>query len=407
MRMVIGGDLVPTPSNHFLFSDKRVRELIGEELETLFQSADYVCFNLEVPLIETENPIPKSGPNLKAACSAAQGIRALGCNVLTLANNHIMDHGQSGLASTIRALDSVEIAHLGAGKDLKTASQPVLLRKNGITVGIYACAEHEFSIASSDKPGANPFDPLESLDHIVELKAKCDYLIVLHHGGKEHYRYPSPCLQRVCRKMVAKGADLVITQHSHCIGSMEVYRGSTIVYGQGNFLFDYDDNEYWNTGILVQVDLCLNRRSVEYIPLCKMGNVVRRADNKRAEQILSEFYSRSEEITHVETIHSHYNAFSNAKLTEYLQAFHGKHLMGLVFRILNRLSGRRLRRYLMHALYGQKELLVLENFIACEAHRELVLCALSNANGSRCHSAEDDQGNAPVFMIPAIEPQKK
>lgn len=55
---------------------------------------------------------------------------------------------------------------------------------------MYTCAEHEFTIATENTPGANPFDPLESLDHIQELKSKCDFVLVLYHGEKAHYRYP-------------------------------------------------------------------------------------------------------------------------------------------------------------------------------------------------------------------------
>ena len=62
-------------------------------------------------------------------------------------------------------------------------------------------------------------------------------------GGKEHYRYPSPDLQKICRKFIDKGADLVVCQHSHCIGCEEKYNHGTIVYGQWNFLFDRSNIE--------------------------------------------------------------------------------------------------------------------------------------------------------------------
>src|SRR5699024_1436352 len=104
-------------------------------------------------------------------------------------------------------------------------------------------------------PGANPFDPLESFDHIQELKSKCDYVIVLYHGGKERYRYPSPYLQKVCRKFAQKGADLIVCQHSHCIGAYEEFEGSTIIYGQGNFIFNTLNNEFWNTSLLIKVEI--------------------------------------------------------------------------------------------------------------------------------------------------------
>ena len=84
------------------------------------------------------------------------------------------------------------------------------LMAEGKKIGIYACVEHEFTVATEKESGANPIDLLETPDHIVELKKQCDYVIVLYHGGKEQYRYPSPNLQKTCRKLVEKGADLVV-----------------------------------------------------------------------------------------------------------------------------------------------------------------------------------------------------
>ena len=119
-----------------------------------------------------------------------------------------------------------------------------------------AVCDDEKRLAEENKAGANPFDLLDSPDHIAKLKTECDFVIVLYHGGKEHYRYPSPYLQKVCRKIVDKGADLVVCQHSHCVGCQEEYKDSTIVYGQGNFVFskNYDD-EFWQTSVLVEVEI--------------------------------------------------------------------------------------------------------------------------------------------------------
>ena len=70
---------------------------------------------------------------------------------------------------------------------------------------MYACAEHEFSIVSDKRPGADSYDPLESFDHVAKLKKQCDFIIVLYHGGKEHFRYPSPDLQKAFRNLQIKG----------------------------------------------------------------------------------------------------------------------------------------------------------------------------------------------------------
>lgn len=72
---------------------------------------------------------------------------------------------------------------------MQDAQKPAFSDIKGKVIAIYACCEHEFTVATEHSPGANPFEPLESLRHIKEAKSKADYLIVLFHGGIEfNYR---------------------------------------------------------------------------------------------------------------------------------------------------------------------------------------------------------------------------
>lgn len=184
MDILIAGDLVPTQSNIELFNNADVITLLGQELLSLWNSVDERIFNLEVPLTDRETPIAKCGPNLIAPTSTINGIKALNPSLITLANNHILDQGQSGMKSTTDILNKHGIPFVGIGDNLSEASKPYIIQKEEFNIGIYACAEHEFSIASENSSGANPFDPLESLDHIQDLKDICKYVIVLYHGGK-------------------------------------------------------------------------------------------------------------------------------------------------------------------------------------------------------------------------------
>ena len=370
MQLLIAGDLVPTKSNIDLFNEAKVNTLLGDELLTLWNQADMRIFNLEAPLAVTENPIDKNGRNLFAPINAVNGIKALNPSVLTLANNHILDQGEQGLKTTKDILKKNNIPFVGIGENLSEARKPHIIQKDGLKIGIYACAEHEFSIATEKTSGANSFDPLESLDHIQSLNNECDYVIVLYHGGKELYRYPSPKLQKVCRKLTQKGADLVICQHSHCIGCYEKYEKSTIVYGQGNFLFDnLISNEYWDTSLIIKVSIS-NEMNVDYIPVVKKGNCVSLADNKEMEDILNSFLHRSQELLHEGFIEQNYQEFAKANIQEYLRKFSG--LGRLFFSIDNRLfNGQLLKK-----IYNKKKLLAIRDYIECEAHRELVVTGL-------------------------------
>jgi poly-gamma-glutamate synthesis protein (capsule biosynthesis protein) len=372
MELLIGGDLVPTPSNIDLFTSGDATALFGEELLSIWNNASIRMFNLEVPLTDAITPISKCGPNLIAPTNTVKGIKQLNPTLLTLANNHILDQGQQGLESTKKILTKNEIPFIGIGNNLSEASKSYILKYDEVKVGVYACAEHEFAIATATSAGANPFDLLASLDHVHELKEKCDYVIVLYHGGKEHYRYPSPYLQKVCRRIVEKGADLVVCQHSHCIGASEIYNGSTIVYGQGNFLFDHSLSEFWQTSLLLKVTMTDRNIDVAYIPIVKHVNGVRLADDKSSKKILQTFNERSRLILEDGFVREEYEKFAAQMLNGYLTAFHGN---SFLLRVMNKLCGRKLAK----KLYSKKALIVLQNFIECEAHRELVLAGLKKS----------------------------
>ncbi|WP_418792201.1 CapA family protein [Phosphitispora sp. TUW77] len=378
MDLIIGGDLVPTKSNLDLFNNGDVRELLGEELLIIWNCADVRIFNLEVPLCDKADPIQKCGPNLIAPTSTVSGIKALNPSLITLANNHILDQGVQGLKSTEMVLTENQIPFIGIGDKLSDASKPYIINKDGYKIGVYACAEHEFSIANENIPGANPFDPLESLDHILNLKAECDYVIVLYHGGKEHYRYPSPHLLKACRKMADKGADIVVCQHSHCIGAYEEYKGKTIVYGQGNFIFDGLGSDFWQTSLLIKVNIS-HGLYLEYVPIVREGNKIRLAEKPEAENILQLFQQRSSEILAAGFVDRKYKQFASENHLQYLRSFagFGKWLLRLDRRLLN--------GWLIRKKYNKKQLLAMQNYVECESHRELLLAGFSARETSQEH----------------------
>lgn len=367
MKITIGADLAPTDTNKDIFESGNIESIIDEKILDVLRKADFRIFNLETPLADAETPIDKRGPGLIAPVKTVNGIKKINPSLLTISNNHILDQGAQGLFSTVKALDDAKIEHIGAGKNLEEARNGCIYEKDGIKVGVYACCEHEFSVAADNTPGANPFDPLESLDHISNLKLHCDYLIVLYHGGKEYYRYPSPYLKKVCRKICDKGADFVICQHSHCIGCKEEYEGSTIVYGQGNFLFNLSDNECWQTSLLIELDLQKESSSVKYYPLAKNGNGVKMAENRKS---LDGFEERSMEIkNNPEIINEKYEKLASETAGYYLSCISGETFFK---KLLVKLFGlNAMKKY-----YKKKDYYTVLNYINCEAHREFLDCAV-------------------------------
>lgn len=367
MKIIIGGDLVPTKNNINEFEAGNISNLLNNNIKKYWFNSDLRIFNLETPLVNNESPIKKSGPHLSASRKSINGIKKLNPSLISMANNHIMDHGYNGYKSTIELLKKNDLSYVGIGSNIKSASQSFMFEKEGERIGIYSCAEHEFTIATKNKEGANPFDPLESLDHISQLSKKTDFVIVLYHGLKEHYRYPTPEVQKVCRKMVDKGADLILCQHSHCIGSFEKYKGGTILYGQGNFIFNKKDNEFWNTGLLVELVIEKNNYNVNFIPFKTNSIGIQCLNNEEKNKIMNSFYKRSIKIKDKDFVENKYKKFASKNINNYLRKI-------IIFgKWLSRIDRKIFNNFFLNKILNENKLLFLLNAFQCEAHRELII----------------------------------
>ena len=377
LRLYIGADFVPTDINRVLFETGNIEALVGKELLGLFKQSDLNVFNLEVPLTDASTPIEKFGNNLKSPTKTIYGYKALEPIFLTLANNHSLDHGVEGLTTTLELLKKHGIRNAGAGANVKEAKKPFIFEKEGIRIGFYLCAEHEFTVASCHTMGANPFDVLESFDDVEALKKTCDYVIVLYHGGKEFYRYPSPMLQRYCRKFVDKGADLVVCQHSHCIGSREDYGKGTIIYGQGNFIFNSEfyiqHKEFVKDSLLINIEATKDSFIVSEVPIRSTEMGTRLATESEADETLTAYKQRSEHIRDTHFVVQAYKDFADTHVKRYLREFIGR---SFIIRAINALFGRKL----MQLLLGKTSYLAIQNYLECEAHHELFLRGIKNIN---------------------------
>ena len=374
VRIIVGGDIVPTANSTMAFSSGNISELLDDSLIKLLTESDVRIFNLETPVTDKECPIRKSGPHLRAEPDTIKGLAALNPTFVTLANNHIMDQDIQGYYDTVDNLKKYGIKHLGTGNSIKEVEHSSVIEINGVKIGIYACAEHEFSIAADDRPGANPFSQAESYEHVKDLKQKSDVVIVLYHGGKEYYRYPSPNLQKYCRRFVDSGADLVLCQHSHCIGCAEEYNNGNIVYGQGNFLFDKYSNDFVDTGLLVEITINRQGKNVCYIPIFRSTPGTRSANEKQSKEILDEFYERSEKIKDSDFVKETYDQFAKDQYETLLMKFDIVS-DGIFFKIINKMTGGRLRKHYFKKLLSRRST-YMQGVLQCEAWNELLLCCL-------------------------------
>ena len=98
--------------------------------------------------------------------------------------------------------------------------------------------------------------------------------------------------------MVRCGADVVLCQHSHCVGCYEYFEGGHILYGQGNFHFSsFVDRECWYNGLLVELDIDKNKNEITFIPVVeKTDGSIEIAKGEANKEILLGFAKRNMQL---------------------------------------------------------------------------------------------------------------
>jgi poly-gamma-glutamate synthesis protein (capsule biosynthesis protein) len=284
--------------------------------------------------------------------------------MVTLANNHILDYGREGWNDTLDVLSKADMDYVGAGNNLDEASKIFSVDIKGKKLAVINCCEHEFTIASTDYPGANPLNPIAQYYKIKEAKESADYVIVIVHGGHEHFQLPSPRMKETYRFFVDAGADAVVNHHQHCFSGYEMYQDKPIIYGLGNFCFDSINNKYegWYYGYMVEMNLD-SQITFSIIPYeqCKAKPTVHLLPSDTFDQELAE----------LNKIIADENMLS-CKVNEYYSSSAKNY--ELVFSPLSNryLVGAAYRRWIPTFLSAKKIMNIL-NYVDCESHRDRVI----------------------------------
>lgn len=328
--LVIGGDLFPRDEQE-LFAAGKSEKLFSKELLDLFSQADYSICNLEGALTNAEEKTPKCGPSLKAPPETIRGIRGLSLRCLALANNHVTDYGTQGYADTVSALEENGIGYFGGGLNSNSIQTHISVSLNGKTFVIYAVSETVFNLPDESTAGVNLYDEYRVCNELKELKSRCDYLIVLYHGGAEYFRYPTPWIRQRFHRMADNGADIVIAQHTHCIGTEERYKGAYLLYGQGNFRFVQKDHpDLTNRGLLLEIAVSKDGYEVRRHLVTTVDGMTMLDPG----QDLSDFEERNERLARGETFEKEYSAYSEEWMTKWLVEFRGFKYLELLLRRL-------------------------------------------------------------------------
>ena len=370
LNIIIVGDLFPVPSNFSAFAKGDIDKLFGDKICHLFKNADLRICNLEGALTDGKDKCIKTGPVVTAPTSTVHTLCSMGIDCCTLANNHITDGGYQGVLDTINTLNKVGIKNIGAGKDENSIHHYINIHLKGINICLYNVCETMYNIPTNNNPGAFLYDEYIVCREIESLSKECDYLIVIYHGGAEKYRFPSPQTRKRFHRMVDSGANMILSQHTHCVGSEEYYKGAYLLYGQGNFLFRSFNNEFTDTGLIIEIELGKNITVKKH--LVKAINDTVRYDEK---QDFKEFDKRSAFINNEDYMKAQYQQYTLEELHKYLIAYKSK-IPGRW--LIRRFFPKAYNNYLLTRAYTLTDLLFTLHSLRSEQNRETAIQGLEN-----------------------------
>ncbi len=265
VRLVGDNVAIGHPGGLGFFYERATKEL---------ECADITFGNLEWPLTAPEayDPTRLGRPKGHMQPSDAQALVRAGFDVVSTANNHMMDHGVEAMLGTLDILDANGIAHSGAGRDLAAAHLPAIVERKNVRVAflsytavflmpshpldeppdlpqmatLRATTTYAIPHKLTDQPGSPPVihssahpDDLAAVERDIRDAKRNAHAVVVswHWGVSGGYRHRTSYQEQVGRACVDAGADIVIGHHPHVLQGIERYKRGIICYSLGNFVF--------------------------------------------------------------------------------------------------------------------------------------------------------------------------
>jgi poly-gamma-glutamate synthesis protein (capsule biosynthesis protein) len=253
-----------------------------EKISQFLKGTDLTFGNLEGPIVK--NPPNFSDDSLQFAFypEAIEGLKFANFNLLSLANNHTLNMGKSGLKQTREFLKKENINFVG---DPLKCGDEFLFQKDKI---IFFAFNKTFP---SNCPNEEIIETIKS----VKTQNSENFLIVSVHWGNEYQIKSSAFQQKLARKIIDVGADLIIGHHPHVVQEIEIYNNKLIFYSLGNFVFDQYFSEQTQQGLAVGLEINENKLVFRLFPIQSKLSQPFLMEQDQAKKFLEKLSERSSE----------------------------------------------------------------------------------------------------------------
>ena len=204
----------------------------------------------------------------------AESVKKAGINLVTTANNHLLDKNLEGSMRTLDVLDKYNISHVGSYRNQEEKDKIFLINIKGIKIVVLAYTSNMNKIKMQNLyrkykylTGIIPkfknkyYDEIYNdikNDFIKAKKESPDIIIVLAHMGTQ-FIHTTNLLQEKWNKIFTElGANIILNDHSHSLQPLQYINNTFIVNSPGNFANSYIKYDGDSTAI---IDIFINTQT--------------------------------------------------------------------------------------------------------------------------------------------------
>lgn len=195
-----------------------------ENIADIISSADIAFINQET-LMAGEGYGYSDYPLFNSPQSLAEDLITVGFDVISMANNHMLDMGTNGLGDTIAFYKSLSdrVTMIGGYENEDDFNTPRIVERDGIKIAFVAFtyATNGMSLSSNSDIYVPYIDDHDIESSIAAAKEQADLVFVSMHWGDENSFTPNKEQTRVAQLIADCGADVIIGHHPHVIQPVE------------------------------------------------------------------------------------------------------------------------------------------------------------------------------------------
>lgn len=235
-------------------------------VKEILSKGDWVIGNLETPLAGEDAGGYTGYPLFNAPAQLVDAAKKAGFNILTTANNHALDRGETGAIRTIANLSDRQIASTGTARSAAEGDRPLISTKNNISLAIlaYTYGTNGIPIPKGKDYLVSLIDEKKIVKDIAKARKKgADVVAISLHFGEEYQRQPNTQQKQLVKNLLQAGADIILGSHPHVVQPYKIFnfpgkngkiRKAVAIYSMGNFISG-QTKDYTDLGVIFQVNI--------------------------------------------------------------------------------------------------------------------------------------------------------